>query len=133
VKVPSIKADDPGPVPEAQAFAEGPSDRPPESLPRSPIAYLGAMWRGEVPLSQVVWRDMVLVGTVLNIVAMGLAFLVVVLGASMTAFIAIHFLPVPYNIFLVAAVWRSAERAPVDQAWAARIGSVAWLLAAFVI
>jgi hypothetical protein len=130
VKVPSIKADEPGPVPEAQAFAKGPPET--VALPRSPIAYLGALWRGEVPLPQALWRDMVLVGTVVNIAAMGLAFLAVALGASTMTGIAIHLLPVPYNIFLVAAVWRAAERAPADQAWAARIGSLLWVLAAFV-
>jgi hypothetical protein len=133
VKVPSIKADDPGPTPDAQAFAEGSSDSAPEGAPRSPIAYLGAMWRGEVPLSQAVWRDMVLVGTVVNIVAMGTAFFAVALGASTMTGIGIHLLPVPYNIFLVAAVWRSAEHAPPDKAWAARVGSLIWLLVAFVI
>ena len=105
----------------------------PAPLPQSPVAYLVALWRGEVPLSQVVWRDMALVGTVINIVAMGLAFLAVAFGASTMSGIAIHMSPAPYNIFLVAAVWRSAERAPADQAWAARIGSLLWLLGAFVI
>jgi hypothetical protein len=133
VKVPSIKADDPGPVPEAQAFAELSPEAEPSSLPRSPIAYLGALWRGEVPLRQAVWRDMALVGTVVNIAAMGVAFFAVALGASMMTFFAIHFLPVPYNIFLVSAVWRSAERAPADEAWAARIGSLLWLMITFVI
>jgi hypothetical protein len=131
VKIPSIKAADPGPAP--QAFAELSPDAAPSPLPRSPIAYLGAQWRGEVPLPQAVWRDMVLVGTVVNIVAMGLAFLAVALGASTMTGITIHLLPVPYNIFLVAAVWRSAEHAPADKAWAARIGSLLWLLVSFVI
>lgn len=134
MKVPSIKAyDEPGEAPAAQAFVEDAAG--PESIPasRSPLGYLAALWRGEVPLQQVVWRDMVLVGTVVNILAMGIAFLAVALGASTMTGIAIHLLPAPYNIFLVAAVWRRAEREPADQAWAARIGSLLWLLVAFVI
>jgi hypothetical protein len=133
VKIPSIKVDDPGPAPDMQAFAEVPPETVPVAVPRSPIAYLGALWRGDVPLSQALWRDMALVGTVVNIAAMGAAFFVVALGASMTTFFAIHLLPVPYNIFLVAAVWRAAERAPAERAWTARIVSVLWLFAAFVI
>ena len=134
MKIPSIKAyGDAGPVPDMQAFAEVAPEAAPVAAPLSPLAYLRALWRGDVPLPQVVWRDMVLVGTVVNIVAMGLAFLAVALGASTMTGIAIHLLPAPYNIFLVVAVWRSAERAPADQAWAARLGSLVWLLVAFVI
>jgi hypothetical protein len=133
VKVPSIKADDPGAAPDMQAFAEVPPETAPVAAPRSPIAYPGALWRGELPLSLVLWRDMALVGTVVNIAAMGAAFFAIALGASMMTFIVIHFLPVPYNIFLVAAVWRAAERAPAEQAWMARIVSVLWLFVAFVI
>lgn len=133
MKLPSIKADADPASPAGPSLVEEPSGTGRTSLPRSPIAYLGALWRGEVPLSQAIWRDMACVGTALNIVAMGGAFLAVALGASTLTGIAIHLLPVPYNIFLVASVWRSAEREPADRAWAARIGSVAWLLVAFVI
>ena len=97
------------------------------------MTVLRRLWRGEIPLSQLVWRDMVCVGTLVNVVAMGIAFLFVVLGASLMTGIALHLLPVPYNIFLVTAVWRRAEREPADQAWAARFGSIVWLLIVFVI
>jgi hypothetical protein len=137
VKLPSIKVDAvPAAPPVAPSLVEKPAAAPlPPSppLPRSPIGYAGALWRGDVPLAQVVWRDMVCVGTVVNIVAMGLAFLAVAFGASTMTAIVIQMLPVPYNIFLVTSAWKSAERARFDQAWAARLGSVLWLFAAFVI
>ncbi len=134
MKLPSTKAlDGADPMPEAEPFAEVAAPDPPKPLPRSPIGYLGALWRGEVPLTQAVWRDMVMVGTAINILTSGLSVLALMLGASTLIGVALYLSPVPYNLFLVGAVWRCAERAPFDQAWAARIGSVIWLFVAFLI
>ena len=63
------------------------------SQSRSPIGYFRQLWRAEVPLRRVFWQDMVVVGTTVNIAAMGLAILAVVLGASTPAGIAIHLAP----------------------------------------
>jgi hypothetical protein len=76
---------------------------------------------------------MVVVGTTVNIAAMGLAILAVVLGASTPAGIAIHLAPVPYNILLVTSVWRRADVERADWGWLARFGALAWLILAFVI
>ena len=103
------------------------------SQSRSPIGYFRQLWRAEVPLRRVFWQDMVVVGTTVNIAAMGLAILAVVLGASTPAGIAIHLAPVPYNILLVTSVWRRADAERSDWGWLARLGSVLWLILALVI
>jgi hypothetical protein len=103
------------------------------SQSRSPIGYFRQLWRAEVPLSRVFWQDMIVVGTVINLAAMGLAVLAVILGASTPAGIAIHLAPVPYNIVLVTSVWRRADIERSDWGWLARIGSLLWLILAFVI
>jgi hypothetical protein len=76
---------------------------------------------------------MILVGTLVNLAAMGLGFLAVALGASTAAGIAIFLAPVPYNILLVASVWRRADVERTDWGWLARIGSLIWLVLAFVV
>jgi hypothetical protein len=126
VKVPSVRTE---------------SDREPDSevgnAPAGggggPIRYLALLWRGEVPLGQVFWRDMAVVGTVLNLSAMALAFGAVALGASTAAGIVIFMAPVPYNAFLVTAVWRRGEVESSEWVWPARIGAVVWFVLALLL
>jgi hypothetical protein len=57
-------------------------------------------------------------------------FLLLVNDANM-AWVALAFaIPIPYNLFVVVAVWRSAGRYPGPQKWAdfARIGAVFWMI-----
>ena len=67
------------------------------------------------------WRDMVLVGTVINLLFTGAALAIAASDFSIALAAAVHFAPLPYNLFLVAAVWRLPASAP--HRWA----SVAWL------
>jgi hypothetical protein len=76
---------------------------------------------------------MILVGTLVNLAAMGLAVLAVVLGASTATGIVIFLAPVPYSILLVASVWRRAGVERSDWGWPARIGALVWLILAFVV
>jgi len=48
------------------------------------------------------------------------------------AVLAVHFLPVPYNIFLTIAVWRTAEKSGAKAALML-LGSALWLIATVVI
>lgn len=67
-------------------------------------------WRGEVALPVLLWRDMIAVGTVINL---GAAFLGLVLasqGVALGLAATVYFAPLPYNMFLFAAVWRSPQR-----------------------
>lgn len=83
--------------------------------------YFSRRWRGEVSIRTVFWRDMLGVGTAVNVLATFVA-LVLASQGSLWAAVAVHFTPLPYNFFLVAAV----SRAP----WGGRlpvIASLAWL------
>jgi len=115
-----------------------PAERPGVGVHRQPsanpvIGYFQRLWWVEVPLARVFWRDMAVVGTLVNVAAIGAAVVVVALGASTGVGIAIFAAPTPYNIFLVAAVWRRADIERTEWAWPARIGALAWLLLAFLI
>ena len=86
-----------------------------------------------MPLQQLFWRDMLLVGTSVNLATTLVALFVWALGGATAAGVAIHFAPLPYNAFLLFAVWRSAERAAEPAASAVRTGAVLWMIAASVL
>lgn len=128
MKVPSVPARD-----DREPDSQGQSGSAPAEARGGPIRYLARLWRGEVRLGQVFWRDMVVVGTVLNLSAMALAFGAVALGASTAAGIAIFLAPVPYNAFLVTAVWRRGEVVRSEWVWPTRIGALLWFLLALLL
>ena len=90
--------------------------------------FFRSRWRGEVPLSRVLWRDTLLVGTLLNLASLVVTFVLLKNGAPTALVALVHFSLLPYNLFLVAAVWRVAQR----RVWP-RFGSLLWLGAATMV
>jgi hypothetical protein len=74
------------------------------------LAFLRARWRGEVPPLRLFWRDMVLVASTFNVLASGAAMLLFSLKMPLPIVLAAHFAVVPYNLFLILALWQTAER-----------------------
>ncbi len=72
--------------------------------------FFSRRWYGQLPLAVLLWRDMLGVGTLINVLATVLALAVMVQGAHPAVAVALHFAPLPYNVFLFAAVWRSPHR-----------------------
>jgi hypothetical protein len=105
----------------------------PASHSMRPAAYFTSRWRGEVALGKLFWRDMLAIGTLVNLAASLGALFALALDASAAVWIAIHFLPLPYNLFLCAAVWRCAARASGAWSRPAQAGAVVWLIAATLI
>lgn len=70
----------------------------------------------------VLWRDMLVVGTAANVLATFVALLAASQGTAAWAAVAIHFAPLPYNLFLFAAVGRASPRSRL-----AVVLSAAWL------
>ena len=86
--------------------------------------YFQRRWRGQVAWQRLFWRDMLAAGTVLNLAVSFGALALLALGAPGAVAAALHFAPVPYNLFLFLALWRLAQRpAPVVAA------GLAWLVA----
>lgn len=79
-------------------------------------------WRGEVALRTLFWRDMLGIGTVINESASSVALMAVSQGVDIRVAAALHFAPMPYNLFLFMAVWRSPNRTALTGGIAA-----AWL------
>ncbi len=73
-------------------------------------AFFADRWAGRVPVGTVLWRDMLGVGTVLNLLASLVALAMASQGLPAGAAVAVHLAPVPYNLFLLLSVGRSPER-----------------------
>ncbi|WP_027053012.1 hypothetical protein [Mesorhizobium erdmanii] len=90
-------------------------------------------WLGRAPLDRLFWRDMILVGTGINVASSAAA--LVLLGSKLPLglVLAVHFAPVPYNVFLIVAVWRTAEKSDGAKASLMMLGSALWLIATVVV
>jgi hypothetical protein len=72
----------------------------------SPGLFFLRRWNGQIPLAVLLWRDMISIGTLINLAASFLALVALALGAHGGLAVALHLAPIPYNIFLLAAVLR---------------------------
>ena len=95
--------------------------------------FFQSRWRGEAPLDRLFWRDMLLVATLISIASSAVALMLLGLKLPLWLVLGVHFLPVPYNIFLTLAVWRTAERAGGGKASLMMLGSALWLIASAVV
>jgi hypothetical protein len=76
----------------------------------TPGNFFLSRWRGQVPLRRLFWRDMLLVGSVLNLLATFVALMLAAQGAGAGIAALVHFSPLPYNLFLYAALQRAPQR-----------------------
>jgi hypothetical protein len=97
------------------------------------IRYFRDLWSGRLPLSRVLWFDMLAVGTLVNVLSLVGMIAVLAAGAPTAAALVLFLAPIPYNVALFAGVWRSAEREGVGWAWLARSIASVWLVAAIVV
>lgn len=90
--------------------------------------YLARRWRGQLPLPRLLWREMLGWGTAINLGFSLLALALLAAGAPAAVAVGVHFAPLPWNLFLVAAVWRHAQSQGFSRAV-----SAAWLLVMLVV
>ena len=94
------------------------------------IKLVKCLWAGELPLRQAFWQYAVGYGLLINFVT-SMAFLALIVRDANTALIALAFaLPLPYNVLIPVAVWRSANCYPGPKKWAdlASVGTVIWMI-----
>lgn len=72
--------------------------------------YFSRRWQGQVPVAILFWRDMLGVGTLINLSATALGLMMIINGIHAVFAVALHFLPLPFNIFLIAALNRAPDR-----------------------
>jgi hypothetical protein len=81
---------------------------------------LKSLWEGDVPLPEAFWWYAVAYGVLVNFVTSGLFLILIVEDVSPWLLVPAYLLPVPYNIFVIVAVWRSAEQYQGSRKWADR-------------
>ncbi len=70
---------------------------------------LRRFWRGELPLGEAFWLWGVLGGGVVNLFATLLVVMLLSLDAPAWLVVALFVGHIPFNLFLLVGVWRSAE------------------------
>lgn len=56
------------------------------------------------------WRDLLVIGTVLNLLMTGTALALLSQGVPAPWALLAHLLPLPYNLFIVASIWSAPQR-----------------------
>lgn len=69
---------------------------------------LKALWYGEVPLAEAFWHWAVFWGVLANLVTSGLFWVLAVNDLHPALLAPTYLMPLPYNVFVCVAVWRSA-------------------------
>ena len=90
--------------------------------------FFARRWRREIALPVLLWRDMVGVGTAINLLATFAALMLAAKGFDAWVAAALHFAPLPYNVFLFLAVWRMPRRR-----WIHSATTTCWLLAMTIV
>jgi hypothetical protein len=95
--------------------------------------FFASRWHGAAPIDRLFWTDMIIVGTLVNVAAAFGA--VMLLGLKLPAWIAVaaYLAPLPYNVFLVLAVWRATEGLAGGAASGYRAGALVWLALAIIV
>ena len=90
------------------------------------------LWAGEVPLARAFWSYAVIGGTALNGVTTLLAMALLTMNVPAILAVVAFALPIPYNLLVLVAVWRSAGAYHGPRIWAdlARMGVVIWAVMA---
>jgi hypothetical protein len=97
-------------------------------LTTSTSSFWTRRWRGEAPWRVVFWRDMLAVGSAINLFTGFIALWLVSQDQPIAWALAVHFAPVPYNAFLVRSLWRT----PGKPAWTTA-GAGAWFAAMLMV
>lgn len=82
--------------------------------------FFARRWQGRIALPVLLWRDMLGVGTLINVLASFLALAIIAQDGPAAWALVVHLAPVPYNLFLVLCLQRQPEPNPV----AAGIGAL---------
>ena len=95
--------------------------------------YFLTRWHGSIPLPRLLWRDTVAIGTLINLIAVLASVIAWDQGVGTAAAAAIFFSPLPYNLFLLFAVWRTSERVAEPGRIIARVVAALWMFVVTVV
>lgn len=94
-----------------------------------------ALWTGALPLPRAFWDWAILGGFFVNLAATAASLALVVAGVHVFWPLAVHLAPLPYNILVLVAVWRSAVAYAGPPVWAklARLAIVVWTATVIIV
>jgi hypothetical protein len=98
-----------------------------------PLSFFTRRWRRQVPLGLLFWRDMFVVGSALNLAAAFAGLMALGFKADVIVAMLVFHAPLPYNFFIVGAIWRTADLVDKAKASSARFGAATWLVIMTVI
>lgn len=90
--------------------------------------FWGRRWRRQVAWRVLFWRDMLAVGSVINLCTGMAALMLVAQDQPIGWALAVHFAPLPYNTFLLAALLRTT-----GSPRAVKLAGGAWFAAMLVV
>lgn len=87
------------------------------------VDFFYARWSGQVAVMRLFWFDMLTVASALNLVLVFISLFMLAQRVDWPWVLAVHSLALPYNVFLVSAVWRHA----MTPVWMSALSAM-WLL-----
>lgn len=72
--------------------------------------FITQRWQGRIAWRTLFWRDLLLVGTGLNLLMTGTALALLSQDAPIHWVLLAHLLPLPYNLFIVSSIWSAPQR-----------------------
>jgi phosphoketolase len=92
--------------------------------------FVKRLWAGDLPLRQAIWEYAVFYGLLINVLTDVLFYALLINDANAALVVLAFVLPIPYNILVIVAVWRSAEhyQGPERSRDLARLGIVIWMV-----
>lgn len=67
-------------------------------------------WQGRIGWRTLFWRDLLLIGTGLNLLMTGTALALLSRDVSAQWVLLVHLLPLPYNLLIVSSIWSAPQR-----------------------
>jgi hypothetical protein len=95
--------------------------------------FLASRWNGTAPFGTLFWRDMVLVATLISLAMLGVSLAVLELGYPTWLAVAAFLLPIPWNAFLVACVFRTVDLQRHRYGFLAKPAAILWFLVAAIL
>ncbi len=71
--------------------------------------YFSKRWQAQVAFGDLFWKDLIVCGTLVNLLITFFGLMLIAQGYPSSWAVMMHFLVLPYNIFLVLAVLRWPE------------------------
>jgi hypothetical protein len=93
------------------------------------------LWAGQLSLARAFWEYAILYGLLVNMLATIASLAMLTADAPAALALLIFLVPLPYNILVLVAVWRSAGRYQGAPIWAdlARAAVVLWVAVAIAL